>query len=449
MEFKNIENPKKLVYCHFCEREITRATYISDDASHVEICPKCFLEGKESENHKKISPYRVIQKLDFSILEEGWTAHEELVFLEALELYGYGNWEDIACYMNSKTAVAIEKHFKSCYGRFLDQPLSIDEKREIIKNSPLDSFETILDKKNRILANQIEITRKEAEKHNIHAGKASIYGDILGFMPLRREFDFEYDNDAELLLAEMEFAEDESDNDIKTKYSVLEIYNRKLEERQKRKNFVIDREKLDIKKRFEMEKMMSTEEREIRNGLKAYERFLEPAEFEELVECILKEQEYKRNIEKLLSLKNVGYTNFAELEGLVFENGDHFSAEHKLHIKDEEINTSKKRRGNINYSDVNKIDIANLCISNPTDQVYDIVDENDNMLIEEVNLCNRYEISYQNYLILKEFIVRECIQNGFVDRSHIKGAVTIDGKKVDAVFDCLKRRNVILEKSNN
>lgn len=449
MEFKNIENPKKLVYCHFCEREITKQTYLSDDQTHVEICPKCFLEGKESENHKKMSPYRVIQKLDFPLLEDSWTAHEELVFLEALELFGYGNWEDIAGYMNSKSAVAIEKHFKSCYGRFLNSSISIEDRREVIKNSPLESFETVLDAKNKILATQIEITKIEADKNNIQSGKSSIYGDILGFMPLRREFDFEYDNDAELLLAEMEFAEDESENDIRTKYSVLEIYNRKLEERQKRKNFVIDREKLDIKKRFEMEKMMSNEERDIRNSLKSYERFLEPAEFEELIECMLKEQEYKRNVEKLISLKNVGYTNFAELEGLVFESKDHFTAEHKLHIKDDDITSNKKRRGNMNYSDVNKIDIANLCISNPIDSGYEIVDDNENMLVEEINLCNKYEISYQNYLIIKEFIVRECIQNGFVNRSHIKEAVTIDGRKVDAVFDCLKKRHVILEKSNN
>ena len=64
--------------------------------------------------------------------------------------------------------------------------------------------------------------------------------------------------------------------------------------------------------------------------------------------------------------------------------------------------------------------------------------EDDNMLVEEVNLCNKFEISYPNYLILKEFIVRECIQNGFIDRSHIKTSVMIDGREFDAVIDFLR-----------
>lgn len=44
-------------------------------------------------------------------------------------------------------------------------------------------------------------------------------------MPLREEFDVEYDNEAELLLAEMEFLEDDTEEEIKTKETVLKIYN--------------------------------------------------------------------------------------------------------------------------------------------------------------------------------------------------------------------------------
>lgn len=34
--------------------------------------------------------------------------------------------------------------------------------------------------------------------------------EVVGFMPRRGDFEVEYDNDAELLLAEMEFNEDDS-----------------------------------------------------------------------------------------------------------------------------------------------------------------------------------------------------------------------------------------------
>jgi len=48
-------------------------------------------------------------------------------------------------------------------------------------------------------------------------------------------FDIEYDNDAELLLAEMEFNDDDKDYEIEMKMKVLDIYNLRLEERIKRK----------------------------------------------------------------------------------------------------------------------------------------------------------------------------------------------------------------------
>ena len=45
----------------------------------------------------------------------------------------------------------------------------------------------------------------------------------------------EFDNDAELLLAEMEFNDDDKDYEIEMKMKVLDIYNLRLEERNKRK----------------------------------------------------------------------------------------------------------------------------------------------------------------------------------------------------------------------
>lgn len=67
-------------------------------------------------------------------------------------------------------------------------------------------------------------------------------------MPLRGDFDVEFDNDAELLLAEMEFNEDDKPGEIEMKYKILDLYNARLDERIKRKNFVIERGLLDLKK---------------------------------------------------------------------------------------------------------------------------------------------------------------------------------------------------------
>ena len=67
-------------------------------------------------------------------------------------------------------------------------------------------------------------------------------------MPKRGDFDIEYDNDAELLLAEMEFNDDDKESELKMKFKLLDIYNARLDERIKRKKIVIERGLLDLRK---------------------------------------------------------------------------------------------------------------------------------------------------------------------------------------------------------
>ena len=61
----------------------------------------CFANGKEIDTHKKEHAYYVINKLDFSLFLEGWTVEEELLMMEGLEKYGFGNWADIADHLNT------------------------------------------------------------------------------------------------------------------------------------------------------------------------------------------------------------------------------------------------------------------------------------------------------------------------------------------------------------
>jgi transcriptional adapter 2-alpha len=52
--------------------------------------------------------------------------------------------------------------------------------------------------------------------------------------------------DAELLLADMEFHEDDTAENVRLKESVIELYNARLDERVRRKKFVIERGLLDL-----------------------------------------------------------------------------------------------------------------------------------------------------------------------------------------------------------
>ncbi len=139
----------------------------------------------------------------------------------------------------------------------------------------------LIERKIHLLEGVIQEANQYWEK--MKPDKKTIFGDILGYMPLRGDFDYEYENEAEILLSEMNFSDTDTPEEQTIKYSILEIYNKRLNEREKRKKFLIERNKLDFEENFKKEKEMSSMEREIRNPLKKYERFLSAEEHEELV----------------------------------------------------------------------------------------------------------------------------------------------------------------------
>jgi transcriptional adapter 2-alpha len=133
-------------------------------------------------------------------------------------------------------------------------------------------------------------------------------------MPLRGDFDVEYDNEAELFLAEMEFMEGDDATEIDLKKKILEIYNKRLDERVKRKNFVIERGLLDLKKQNHLERSRSSEEKEIYNLMKIFARFQTEDEHERLVQNIVKERNLRRRIEELKAYKELNLKTFEEVE---------------------------------------------------------------------------------------------------------------------------------------
>ena len=86
-----------------------------------------------------------------------------------------------------------------------------------------------------------ESPKKKKKSDNKSVPKVTDEGfveEIAGYMPLREDFVVEYDNDAEILLADMEFNDYDTAADIELKHKILKIYNEKLDERFARRKFV-------------------------------------------------------------------------------------------------------------------------------------------------------------------------------------------------------------------
>ena len=96
---------------------------------------------------------------------------------------------------------------------------------------------------------------------------------LVGYMPKWKDFETEYDEDAETWVCEMEFSEDDPEDEVKLKLQVLEHYNARLDERNWRKKFVIEWNLLDLKKIQKNEWKLSKEERDIVNSMKIFAWF--------------------------------------------------------------------------------------------------------------------------------------------------------------------------------
>jgi hypothetical protein len=72
--------------------------------------------------------------------------------------------------------------------------------------------------------------------------------EVSGYNAKRNEFEPEYDADAELPLADMEFKDGDSEADRALKIRMLEVYSRRLDERIRRKRFVVERGLLQVSK---------------------------------------------------------------------------------------------------------------------------------------------------------------------------------------------------------
>lgn len=195
------------------------------------------------------------------------------MYTTGIDKFGVGNWKVISEFLdNSKTVKQVEDHYWQTYlgthGYCLPSKCILGS--EVVEMTSLFPTEPTVDEKGQevIAADDLfrvavnpgyqrgeEVKRDEGKEPGKPKDRNEINNKILllpgseipGFMPLRQDFEVEYENDAELMLADMEFLSDDHPSERELKLQVIRIYNQKLDERRKRRNFVIERNLVDVK----------------------------------------------------------------------------------------------------------------------------------------------------------------------------------------------------------
>ena len=307
--------------------------------------------------------YYIVDNLDFPFFTEDWSLQDDLRLLTNIEKLGLDNWEDIAKQMGNKGKVECESHYYTFYYKNKNDKLpnrndviikkvahneeyyyEYDDKQgKLNTNKEFILKEQIIQNQGKIpeLTSSINtsssggtnntngannnhipnrsrsLVKNQNKKKNEQNVMMTSASEILGYWPKREEFDIEYLNDAELELSELEFNDDDTKEQFYAKMKILEIYNKQLDERAKRKRFVIERNLFDIKKQIAFERKLSKEDRDIYNCLKPFARFVTQEQFTELFEGFVLEKNLKQRLNQLKYYQELGCKSYEDIQKVI------------------------------------------------------------------------------------------------------------------------------------
>lgn len=211
------------ITCDSCFKDISHVILIQcAECEDIDLCVECFGSGVELSQHKANHSYRVLRPLDFSVYTgvnnlNNWRADEELLLLEGCEQFGVGNWKDISEHIGSKDASACETHFYSIY---LNWPGAPNPNTSCLVKQHQPPHKPAILMPTKVAAVIPKKTKKDSDVHEptpISSQSVPANHEITGYMPGRREFETETENEAEVILKDIQFTEEDSIFDISNK----------------------------------------------------------------------------------------------------------------------------------------------------------------------------------------------------------------------------------------
>ncbi|XP_028115815.1 transcriptional adapter ADA2-like isoform X1 [Camellia sinensis] len=529
------EGKKALYHCNYCNKDISGMIRIKCImCPDFDLCVECFSVGAELNPHKSNHPYRVMDNLSFPLICSDWNADEEILLLEGIEMYGLGNWTEVAEHVGTKSKAQCIDHYNAIYmnspcfplpdmshvmGKNREELLAMaKEHGEVNKGFPTLGELTVNDELLLSARIKVEDQRKEGSTGQssssltsetgagVVAGNTSTsavkrasqikddHQDIKmedshadrsigekklrtpgeegpsmtrlsGYNPKRREFELEYDHDAEQLLADMEFKESDTDAERELKLRVLRIYLKRLDERKRRKDFVLERNLLYPDP---FEKNLSPEEREICRRYRVFMRFHSKEVHEELLTSIIEEHRIMKIIQDLQEARAAGCRTSAQAEKYIEEKRKKEAEEsackskdsaqagpsgkflqRAIHLKGEPDSSPRGNARGLSLSDSFGKDSSSTTPGQATSSsLLDSWDVNgflgaDLLSESEKWLCSEIRILPSHYLSMLQTMSVGILNGNITTKSDAHGLFkAVDPSKVDRVYDMLVKKGI-------
>ncbi|CAK9156817.1 unnamed protein product [Ilex paraguariensis] len=503
------EGKRALYHCNYCNKDITGKIRIKCAVcSDFDLCIECFSVGAEVNPHKSKHPYRVMDNLSFPLLCPDWNADEEMLLLEGIEMYGIGNWPEIGDHVGTKSKEVCVKHYTNAYMNSPYFPLpdmshaAGKNRKELLAMAKGNGEDqkglsslgelTLKDESSFSLRVKTEDSHKggtpgrllsgsnvgttavkkasnmaqvkdqaDSIKLEEHISGKSFGGnkpkssrdegpsliELSGYNPKRHEFDPEYDNDAEQSLADMEFKDTDTKEERELKLQVLRIYSKRLDERKRRKDFILERNLLHSNP---FEKDLSQEEKAICRRYDVFMRFHSKEEHEELLKTVISEHRILKRIHELSEARAAGCHSSADADRYLEQKRKRETEESGR--KKGSVQAGANGQGGLNmptpsdsldtYSNSRTAGQTSLSFLSDVDIVAfpgaDLLSES------EKRLCREISLPPPHYLKMQEYMTIQIFSGSITKRGDLYPLFKIDPTKVDRVYDMLVKKGIAL-----
>ncbi|KAH0935091.1 hypothetical protein HID58_012208 [Brassica napus] len=420
--------------CDYCQKDITGKIRIKCAVCpDFDLCVECMSVGAEITPHKRDHAYRVMGNLTFPLICPDWSADDEMLLLEGLEIYGMGNWAEVAEHVGTKRKQQCLDHYRNIY---LDSPffplpdmshVAGKSKKELQAMASSLTVEQHMKEEYPFSPPKVKVedTQKESHTDRGFGGKKPVTPgnnslvELSSYNHKREEFDPEYDNDAEQLLAEMEFKQNDTPEEKKLKLRVLRIFSKRLDERKRRKEFILERNLLYPNP---FEKELSQEEKEQCRRLDVFMRFHSKEEHQELLNSVVSEYRMVKRLKDLKEAQMAGCRSTAEAE--------RYLGRKRKRESEEGMNRGKESSPvQASSSYVNDLDMIGF---------------NESQLLSESEkrLCSEVKLVPPVYLQMQQVMSHEIFKGNVTKKSDAYSLFKIDPTKVDRVYDMLVKKGI-------
>lgn len=272
--------------CHLDLRSTTFIKCAECNTPSVELCILCFTGNYETEQHRANHAYNVLtgDHLHQTALHEA-SLGNLLLLLDCSRKFSVGSWADVQARSKLANVQVTEQAFMSLYQEW---------SATCGHNYPPQDFE--IDSSCLGACTLAEGEGMLVQSVPIPSGPS----DIPGFMPNRVDFEHEYDDSAELILADLEINDDDTSAERELKLECLRGFTQRVKRRELIKTFVVKEGLTSVQNQIDRHRCRTSEEVEIRGKLRPVERFFKSVtEFESLVQLVLYEKRIAARVRRL------------------------------------------------------------------------------------------------------------------------------------------------------